>query len=68
MKKDALTVKELAAELRMSSKSIQRACVVVSEKRANCGTSETWGMVYLVCLVCLVGRTENPTRGTKQTR
>ena len=40
MKKDLLTVKELAAELRMSPKSIQRACVVMSEKRANGGTGE----------------------------
>jgi hypothetical protein len=41
MKMDLLTVKELAAELRMSPKSIQRAYAVESEKRANGGTSET---------------------------
>ncbi len=54
MKKDLLTVKELAAELRMSPKSIQRAYTVMSEKRANGGTSETGGIVGLVCLVHLV--------------
>jgi hypothetical protein len=59
MKKDALTVKELAAELRMSSKSIQRACVVVSEKRRTRGTGERRGMVYLV---------HRPDERNKQTR
>ena len=61
MKKDLLTVKELAAELRMSPKSIQRACVVVSEKRANGRTSE------MVCLVCVVESEKRGTRGTGET-
>ena len=68
MKKDALTVKELAAELRMSPKSIQRAYTVEREKRANGRTSETGGMVCsvcFVCLVCLVGRTEKRTEQNK---
>jgi hypothetical protein len=31
------------------------------------GTSETWGLFYLVCLVCLVGRIGKPIRGTRET-
>jgi hypothetical protein len=40
-------VREKRAEL------VGLVCAVESEKRANGGTSETWGMVYLVCLFCL---------------
>ncbi len=57
MKKGTLTVKELAAELRMSPKSIQRADTVESEKRANGGTSERRGVGWSGlsgCFVCLV--------------
>ena len=40
-------------------------CAVVSEKRANGGTSGMVYLVYLVCLVCLVGRIGTPTRETR---
>jgi hypothetical protein len=39
-------------------------CAVVSETRANGGTSETWGMVYLIYLVVRIG---SPTRRTRET-
>jgi len=69
MKKDLLTVKELAAELRMSPKSVQRAYrkeeIPVEWLGRDRGLD---GLVYLVCFVCLVGRTGNPTRRTRQTR
>ena len=39
MKKDLLTVKELAAELRMSPKSIQRA---IARRRSPCSGWVAW--------------------------
>jgi hypothetical protein len=49
MKKDLLTVKELAAELRMSPKSIQRAYQIARNHPAFQGSSEFW---VLSCLGC----------------
>jgi hypothetical protein len=70
MKQELLTVKELAAALRMSVKSIQRAYrkeeipVEWRARSARMAGRARRGMVCLVdlvcfvCLVCLVGRTE----------
>ena len=46
------------------AKLVCLVCAVESEKRANGGTSATWG---LVCLVCLVVRIGCPTRRARET-
>ena len=54
--------------MEVRAKRAELVCAVESEKRANGGTSATWGLVYLVCLVCLVVRIGCPTRRTRETK
>jgi hypothetical protein len=71
MKKELLTVKELAAELRMSVKSIQRGyrkrdipMQWCARSARMAGRARRGGMVYLVYFVDRIG---SPTRRTRET-